>query len=256
MIASSRDDSPDAADAAVLAQESVPDPPTDEIEYKIAATREERESAFRLVYRAYTQTGLVPENPCGIRVTPYHLLPTTDTFNAVYDQRVICTVSLIADGEMGVPMASIFGPEIDALRAKGSKFGEVSCLADRRRQLARTLPVFVKLTRLMAQYSRHHGMDRFLIAVHPRHARFYRRFMGFQQIGDLRTYPSVQNKPAVACCLDFEQIDRERPACYDHFFGERIPDAELQRTTMTPADRDYFRPASEHAGSCLQIASD
>src|SRR5690606_3507969 len=48
----------------------------------IAATRAERERAFRLIYDAYVRSGLGTPNAWQMRVTPYHLLPTTTIFNA------------------------------------------------------------------------------------------------------------------------------------------------------------------------------
>jgi hypothetical protein len=99
-------------------------------------------------------------------------------------------------------------------------------------------------------------MDCFVIAVHPKHARFYKRFMAFDLVGDVREYPSVQNRPAVACCLDFNRVDRERPACYDQFFGELIPPERLRPRPMTPEEIEFFSPAAEYAGCCLAIAAE
>src|SRR5262245_36520503 len=71
----------------------------DGVTYKIAASRPDREAAFRLVYQAYRRVDLMEPNEFGMRVTPYHLLPTSDVFIAMLDEAVICTLSLIGDGE-------------------------------------------------------------------------------------------------------------------------------------------------------------
>ncbi len=84
-------------------------------------------------------------------------------------------------------------------------------------------------------------MHQFLIAVHPKHAGFYQRFMGFEQIGPIRQYPSVQNAPAVACCLDFERIDRERPKCWYDFFGTPIPNSRLQTSPLTHEEFEVYQ---------------
>ena len=97
----------------------------------------------------------------------------------------------------------------------------------------------------MAQHARQNGMHQFLIAVHPKHARFYERFMGFQQIGPLRDYPNVQDAPAVACCLDFARIDRERPNCWNDFFGSPLPQSKLIACPMSVDEIEYLRPAAE-----------
>ena len=45
-------------------------------------------------------------------VTPYHLLPTTEIFIAEYQGEVIFTMSLVIDGDLGVPMEHVYGDEI------------------------------------------------------------------------------------------------------------------------------------------------
>ncbi|MHB1037779.1 MAG: N-acyl amino acid synthase FeeM domain-containing protein [Pirellulales bacterium] len=216
--------------------------------YKVAANQSERETAFRLVYQAYTRAGLIEPNPYEMRVTPYHLFPTTAVFVAIYRGDIICTVSLIGDGELGLPMEAIYAGEVARLREQGFFFGEVSALADRRRHVCRVLPIFVKLTRLMAQYARRNGMHQLLVAVHPRHARFYQRYMGFEPIGGEKAYPMVRNHPAVALCLDFAHIDWNPPDCYQEFFGEWAADEELECRPMSDEEHHFFRPAAEICG--------
>jgi hypothetical protein len=214
---------------------------TAEVCYRVAASREQRSGAFRLVYNSYLTAGLTQFSFLEMRVTPYQLLPSTEIFVAEHRGEVILTVSLVADGDLGLPMEAVYPNEVAALRARGFRFGEVSCLADRRSQFNGFFPVFLRLSRLMAQYARRQGLAGLLVAVHPRHARFYRRFMGFQQIGDEKAYPTVRNNPAVALCLDFARIDRDRPECYNSFFGEWLPDEELLPHPMDESERDYFR---------------
>lgn len=215
------------------------------LQYRIVKNRWERLGAYRLVYETYLNRGLIPPNRYRLRVTPYLMLPTTQTFIAVRNQEIVCTVSLVGDGELGLPMESVYFQEVAEARAKGLYVGEVSCLASRYADFRHFLPIFVQLTRLMAQHARRHGMDQFLIAVHPKHARFYERFMGFEQIGPLREFPSVQDAPAVCCCLDFARIDRERPKCWNEFFGTPLAPSKLDSHPITQEEVDYFTPAAK-----------
>jgi len=215
---------------------------TSEIEYKIAATLDERADAFRLVYRSYLEAGLGQRNPYGMRLTPYHLLPTTEVFIATLRDEVILTASLVTDGGAGLPMECVYGEEVAARRAAGLRLGEVSCLADRRSHFRGFFPVFLRLSRLVVQYARQRGLDELLLAVHPKHARFYERFMTFRPMGQQRAYPTVRNHPAVALCLDFARVERERHANYDTFFGEPLPGEVLEPQPITPAEIDFFRP--------------
>jgi hypothetical protein len=218
---------------------------TDEISCRIAGNRKDRVAAFKLVHHRYVQAELIRPNPFGLRVTPYHFLPTTNVFVAVAGSRTICTVTLIGDGEYGLPMESIYPQEILERRRQNLYIGEVSCLAFEPMSMNQFLLVFMRLTRLMAQHARAYGMDQFVIAVHPRHARFYQRMMGFDQIGPLKTYPSVQNAPAVACCLNFAAIDRNHPKCYHSYFGTRMEESELRSSPMSDDECLYFRPIAD-----------
>lgn len=212
------------------------------VQYKVASTLEERAAALQLVYESYLCAGLAEPNPHGMRVTPYHLLETTEVFIATYGGEVIFTMSLVIDGELGLPMEVAYRHEIQARRERGLLLGEVSCLADRRKVFRGFLPVFVRLSRLMAQYAWHRGLDELVIAVHPRHAPFYQRFMAFEPFGERKNYPTVRNRPATAFALNFDQIDRERPRSFDTFFGQWLPDGQVTPQPLSQSDRDFFCP--------------
>jgi hypothetical protein len=215
---------------------------TADVQYKIAATRDERASAFRLVYKSYLEAGLGEPNRYRMRVMPYHLMSTTEVFIATVEGEAIFTVSLVGDGELGLPMESIYGEEVARRREQGLRLGEVSCLADRRSQFRGLFPVFLRLCRLMAQTARRRGIDELLVAVHPKHARFYRRYIHFRVIGREKSYPTVRNHPAVALSLNFDRMDRERPHSYDTFFGRPLPSELLEPRPITWAECEYFRP--------------
>jgi len=212
----------------------------DGVTYKVAAGQAELEAAFRLAHTSYARAGLMKPNSFGMRVMPYHLLKSTAVFIAQLDGEVICTVTLVGDGDLGLPMESIYAKEVKDLRLRGMLLGEVSCLADRRRELRPGFGVLMNLNRLMAQYARYNGLDALLIAVHPRHERFYSRYMAFERIGSEKPYGSVLGNPAVAASLEFDRIDRERPDAYGFFFGEPIPSAALEPRPMSDNDREYF----------------
>ena len=222
-----------------------------EVLYRIASTREEQAAAFRLVYNSYLRAGLGEMNAHRMRVTPYHLLPSTEVFIAEHRGKVAFTMSLIADGELGLPMDSVYGDEVDQFRLKGLRLGEVSCLADCQRHVREFFPIFLCTCRLMAQYARYRGLDALVAAVHPKHSRFYRRYMDFHLFGCEKTYPTVRNNPAVAAWLEFARLDREIPPTYKFFFGEKIPFDNLQPQPITWEDCKYFQPMIDHTFQCV-----
>jgi hypothetical protein len=87
---------------------------------------------------------------------------------------------------------------------------------------------------LMAQCARQRGIDELLITVHPRHLKFYERFIGFQQIGNEKNYHAVNDHPAVALALDLKNLHIIHPRAYKRFFG----------TPFTPHEM-MFRPIQE-----------
>ncbi len=216
---------------------------TEHISYKIASTCDDRERAFRLVYHSYIEAGLTDRNCYQMRVSPHHLLPTTQTFVAIVGGgEVVFTASLVSDGALGLPMESIYPKEIAQRRQQGHHLAEVTCLADRRSHFRNFFPVFLRLSRLMVQYARRQQLDQLLVAIHPRHAGFYRRLLRFEAIGDQRDYPTVRNQPAIPMVLDLAAAKEKYPDDYETFFGERISDDLLQPEPITQAQRDYFSP--------------
>jgi hypothetical protein len=226
------------------------------IVYKIADGFEERCAAFRLVYNSYLRAGLIDPNPHQMRVTPYHLLHTTDVFVARLQDETISTVSLVCDGQHGLPLEVIYPEEVSQLRQRGIRVAEVSALADRRRQLSRTLPVFVPLARLMIQTARARGVEQVLVAVHPRHAKFYQRLLGFEVIGSQKAYPLVSNQPAVPLKLDFDRIDRHPPVNYDSFFAEPLPREVLEPRPITAEEIEALKPAARWSEGFAVVGPD
>ncbi|MBX3441580.1 MAG: hypothetical protein KF774_04175 [Planctomyces sp.] len=207
---------------------------------KIAGNKAERTEAFRLVYENYVRKGMIPENVYRLRVTEYHMLPTTTIFVARQGTEVIGTVSLIADGDLGLPMDRIQPELVDEARQAGRRPAEVSCLAFRKLEFHEFLPVFIEMTRLMAQFARRNGIGQFLIGCVPRHAQFYCHFLGFEQVGGVRPYATVANTLGVACCLDFDRVDRCRPDCYEQYFGVRAPESKFDSIPMSDRERAAF----------------
>ena len=223
-----------------------------DVQMKVAATRDERRGAFELVYQSYLRAGLCAENRCGMRFTPYQLLDTTDIIIAKLRGDVISTVSLVRDGELGLPMEEIYPDEVARRRDAGLRLAEVSCLADRRQSASRFFQLFCELSRVMAQLANQVGVDELLVSVHPRHAPLYRRYMAFEQIGDRREYPTVCGNPAVALSLNFAHAQEHRPSSWEKFFGEPLPADVLVSCPISDEDREHFLSSAEpHTLSAL-----
>jgi hypothetical protein len=192
-------------------------------EVKIASRLDEFRSAFALVYDAYTRAGLATANPCGMRVTPYQLLPTTEVLLATDQNRVVCTASLVRDGLLGLPLEDLYAEEVADRRRQGRIPAEVSCLADCQNGTRTAFSNVLQLMSLCVQCARARGVDELLIAVHPHHARFYQGFFGFTLLGEQRSYRAVLNAPAVALELDLLHLAERHPRGYERLFGKPLP---------------------------------
>lgn len=111
-----------------------------------------------------------------------------------YDEAV-ATVTLGRDSADGLQADSLYAEELAALRRPGRVVCEVTRLA--------VDPDFSSTDLLTALFrvAERYGKDMFaatdaVIEVNPRHNRYYRRTLGFRQIGKLRQCPRV-DAPAV-----------------------------------------------------------
>jgi hypothetical protein len=217
-----------------------------DVQLKVASARRERQSAFELIYQSYRRAGLCGENACGMRVTPYQLLDTTDIIVADLFGEVVSTVSLVRDGRLGLPMEEIYPELVMQRRSAGIRIAEVSCLADRRKSINRFFELFCELCRVMAQLAIQTDVDELLVCVHPRHASIYRRYMAFEQIGHRREYPTVCGNPAVALSLNFAHAERNSPISWQRFFGQPLPSDVLASAPINDEDREYFAALVQH----------
>ena len=206
-------------------------------EFAIARSELELEKAFQLCYCSYHRAGLVVDNPSGMRLTPYHLLEDSEVLIGKLDEVVFSTMSFFRDGILGLPMEKMYQREIDGLRQLGLRIAEVGSLADRRSSPRRYIETFVKLGRLLAQASASKGINALVIAVHPKHAKLYRRMMGFKRMGDLTQCPYANGNPAEALYLRFDQLSAE---IEEKFFGSPLSAEELEPYQWSQITREYF----------------
>lgn len=230
------------------------------IELQLANKRDQMFSAFGLVYKEYLRTGLTRSNPFEMRVTPYHLLPTTEVIVALdANDEAVCTVSLVRDGTLGLPMESLFAEVVAERRSRGVRLAEVTSLADNHDAEGAGRSLLMKVMSFMAQCARSRGIDELMITVHPHHVKFYQRFIGFETLGDARTYEAVLDNPAVPLVLDLKNLQQNHPAAYERFFGKPFPQEAFDhqpiplklrgemRRVVAACNRANFAAASERA---------
>jgi hypothetical protein len=111
---------------------------------------------------------------------------------AIENGKIIATVSLIKDSQMGLPADSFQPKIIQRLRDTGEYLAEVSALAvDQDCRQQRNLVLF--LFKFLYQHSFYYaGIDRFLAIAVERHGIFYESICCFQPLSVVGGYDYVQ----------------------------------------------------------------
>lgn len=233
-----------------------PDP---RLTLKIAETRDELEACFGLLHDAYVASGFMKPDPSGLRVTPYHALPTTTTLCAKFDGEVVGTMSLIREGVFGFPLQAVF--DLSAVRTREGRIAEVSALAVHPAFRKTGGAILFPLMKFMYEYcTRYFDTRHLVIAVNPNKIELYESLLLFERLQQhvVDNYDFANGAPAVGATLDlhrarldFEALygrRRERKNLYRYFVETRMPNIEWPtrpyHTTndpvMTPALLDHF----------------
>jgi hypothetical protein len=180
--------------------------------YEIANTVNEVSAALDLVSRIYVAAGYFKAgetNSFG-----HHVNGTNSrTMTAHVHSKLFATISLVLDGQQGVPMDQLYKEELDGLRTRG-RIAEMTQYAVDHTVLESAISSTNPITRMTASLpllklalneALSHQVEYVCIAINPKHVSFYDR-LGFQKIGELKVYPSVNNAPAEAYALTLKDI--------------------------------------------------
>jgi len=227
---------------------------TDQTVYRVARTRKELEDGFSLVYKEYASKGYIPKDyKSKLRVSFFNALPKTTTFVAVQDKKVVASVTLIPDSPLGIPMDKLYKAEVDKLRKKGCRVAEASQLSIDTKLFGKgffsmfnfdKLIFIFRLFKLVMDHALSvDGVTDFCIAINPKQQHLY-KFLGFEQIGPLKYYGSVNQAPALAFRLKLEGLSermKARGGVHKIFFGKSTdPELFKGKYMMKPEDLKYF----------------
>lgn len=216
------------------------------LDFSVARTLEEVVEAWRLVYGSYRRKKLIGSNPLQIHTSVPASGPQATVFVGRIGPLTVTTLTAIRDSAVGLPLDRVYVDDLNALRQEGRQLMEVSLFADRREDLARTADALLQHMRYVWEWGRLSGVTDFVIGVHPRHARFYSRAFGFEQISDERTYPAVNNHPVVMLRGEpAVQLKRmPLPRGLEYFSQNPVPAEEFAHR--------YLFPETELAGSAVR----
>jgi GNAT superfamily N-acetyltransferase len=209
------------------------------LELKIADTQEELEQCFALLHDAYVASGFMRPHPSGLRVTPYHALPTTTTLCAKVDGQVVGTLSIVREGVFGFPMQTAF--DISSVRAKEGRIAEISALAIHPRYRKTGGSVLFPLMKFMYEYcSKYFDTRHLLIAVNPNHIEMYESLLFFRR----RMASTVTTSPTA------HRPWAPRWTCRKHrnSSSARTPASQAAGTCTASSSRRSCRPSASPTG--------
>jgi hypothetical protein len=173
------------------------------LEYRLATSLDDVLAAWHLVYQRYLLAGLIDPNDQEIHAVPHaiqnHGLVALGSVNGA----VASTLTMIPDGDRGLPLDAVYPAELAELRARGRSLLEVGLLADRREEIKRYINSLMCMFMYPWFFARYKGFD-IVCGVHPHHVEFYEKAFGFVQFGPARTYPRVKDHPVTLLRLDIE----------------------------------------------------
>jgi len=223
---------------------------------RVANDLDSRQRAYELIYRLYLEKEYAKPNPSRLWVSMFDALPETVTLLAERGLPVqsprsrvpaepgtggvpVGALTVVFDSPLGLPADGIYGQELDALRDSGRSLAEIISLGidDRSRSGAGVLVELFNAAYFVARGVR--TATDFVITVNPRHTRFYRRLMLFEDAGPDRNCDRVGGAPAVLLRLNLDRAERHR---------ETEAKAEHE-AVKTGSIYSQFRTVREAAGS-------
>ncbi len=182
----------------------------DHVDYRLAETAAERETIYRLRYRAYLQEGAIEPRPDQRVTDRFDELPNTWIFGVYYDGVLASSIRVsVATPENPIsPSVDAFSDVLQPELAKGKIIVDPTrFVADpNRAKTYRELPYLT--VRLGYIGCEHFGADLGLASVRADHAAFYRRVFLQEQLAPARLPPGMI-KPVCLMAADYGAV-RER----------------------------------------------
>lgn len=166
---------------------------------RMANSKGQREAASLLIKKKYAWRGYSFEP--SLDSEPSKITLVTET-----DGKTVGTMTLCLDLDNKLPADENFRDKLDQLRAGNRRLCEASRLA-----IEKDLPyrVFAAMIHISYMYAHNiHGFTDYVIEVNPRHAMFYKRMLGFKDLGVERICTRV-NAPAVLLRLEFDYMKEQ-----------------------------------------------
>lgn len=193
-------------------------------EYRRIDGGEDLESIYRLRYKSYRMSDLVPSNPEGTVYDSYDELPNCHRFAVYIDGNLVSTLRLhdVNARTPWSPSMSVYPDILEPRLAAGDRFVEPSRFAADP-EWSRLYPQIPYLTLRLAGMACFHFNAPYCISmIREDHAAFYKRVYQSRPIGAARPYDGVINCFALLYQADVLAIQDETFARFPFFWSSPV----------------------------------
>lgn len=188
----------------------------DRFTIKVANTLEEFEQGYRLLYECYLEQGYLPatsEN--SLRITKYHLMPTSTMFVVKDGPQVVATLTHVIDSKLGLPGDTAV--DLKDVKRTSSRVAEISALAIKK-GYRRQHSIMFALTRLVYHFSvQYAGCDTWVICVSSYVDLYYRSLFFFKRIfQNAFNYQFVNNVKSSSLVVKLNEL----PILFKYFYND------------------------------------
>lgn len=208
-------------------------------EYRRCDTGEDLEDIYRLRYRSYRLSDMVPPNERQIVHDALDEAPNCHRFGIFIDGTMVSTLRLhhVTDANETSPSMMVYGDLLAPAVADGASFADPSRFAADP-EWSRVFPQIPYLTlRLAAMACFHFDAPYCLATIREEHSAFYRRIFSSECIGELRSYPGL-NYPVVLYRANVLAIQNQFFARFPFFRSTAVE----QRLLFTPPGKGRLAP--------------
>lgn len=211
-------------------QDEVGPPPC---RFSVARSVDDVATAWSLLYQAYRRAGYISENPYGLHTVKQAIGRHTAVVTAKVGSRAVGTISAMADSRLGLPLDAVYRDELKLLRWEGRRLVEVGLLGEAGSaevEGAASSPVF-DLMRYSFWFTYYVGGTDFICGIPPRRARLYNRSLGFEPIGPVKSYATVEDNPVVLMRVETSYVlqHHKKHRGLDYFIRNPVPRSAFER---------------------------
>jgi hypothetical protein len=203
---------------------------------KVANQQDEFEQGYRLLYECYLEQGyLASTTENSLRITKYHLMPTSTMFVVKDKNDVIATLTHVIDSKIGLPCDQAV--DLKMIKKNSVRVAEISALAIKK-GYRRQHSIMFALTRLVYHFStKYAGCDTWVICVSSYVELYYRSLFFFKRILNKKfKYQFVNDIQSSALSVSLNEL----PTLFKYFYdNESDPKKNLYRFYVQDQDKIF-----------------